>query len=1410
MMEEHSDKQAAPHLCGDRWRAFKRAYYHANLLTHHVLGATLKLAVVLYFILCLVFLVLRYAVLPNIGLYKPQIEHVLSSSLGRPVSIAVIEASWQGLNPRLVLEQVELRDGQGQHALRLPRVSVTLSWWSVFIAGIRLDKLEIDQPELAVSRSRDGRISVAGWWLDPAKKSDTTGLDWLLAQREIVITNGIVRWDDQQRGAPVLALNGVRLTLQNRWRHHKFALYVTPPVALAGPFDIVADFVHPVFSRSGSDYKHWKGDLFADVSRADLAAWKQYLDYPFEVQQGVGAVRAWLRVDQARMVDFTADLRLSDVKARLRSDLQLLDLLTVSGRISAQEIISARLPFISSGFAANGHQISLTNFTFDTSGGLHLPQTNFTEKYLPATRSQPEQLSLTAKFLDLNVLANLLVHLPLPLEYRTMLQEFNLGGQLSNFSAQLQGKYPDLIHYKLNGDFVNLSMRPQAARQAQHGMVALPALPGFSNLTGRIDADEARGSIHLNSENVKLELPSYFSEAPMQFDQLGMLASWTFKQSNQLFLTLDHLDFSLQNMQAHFSGTHLIPINPDKKRPLGFLDLTGTVSHFDIQQLDHYLPAVTPADLRYWLSKGLESGSVNDVAIRIKGDLLDFPFVKKGVFDQNIFTVSGKIVDGRINYLPGVFAKDGVSTFWPVLDKIQGKITFDRESMDIEASSAETQGVVISKAHVRIPDLNSTDPWLNIDGVANAALQQMLHYVASSPVLDWIGNFTSDTQAAGNARLTLKLNLPLAHLDDSKVQGSVQFADNSVVLLRDLPLFSKVNGRLDFNERGLNLNTLKGEFLGGMINVTGGSQKDGAIRVKAEGILSADGLRNEYAQPQLRQLLSRINGATPYSALIQVKRKQTDIWVDSSLQGLESHFPAPLAKTAIAVLPLHFELSSASPQTAGGIAQDEIKLSLSSVVNAHYFRQKDTEAGDWRVLRGGIGINVAAPVPESGVALHMDVDDLNVDELNGLFCADTGVNAGTNTGAGRDIVSIVPDSSASLQATDITSGNSKIHIEPSALSLVQYVEPTIVAVRAADFTVFGKKLNQVVVGASRQKTTWQANVDAKQASGYVTWDDEGRSFGHIKARLSFLSIPQSAAGDVAELLQDKNIHAEIPGLDVIVDDLELFGKKLGKLELQAKNTGSKNIASKNEWQVDKLSLINPDAQLTAHGKWSSQHKENQTELVYDLELADAGKLLQRFGYEHVLAGGKGNLTGELNWAGLPYALDVPSLSGHIQLDLQSGQFLKVEPGAAKLFAVLNLQALPRRLALDFRDVFSEGFAFDGITALAQITNGVAVTDNFKMRSVSATVLLGGTADIAGETQNLRVVVVPEINAGAASVVYGLAVNPVIGLGTFLAQLFLRKPLMKAFTFEYLVTGSWKEPNVVKLDVKSDDKVKNKH
>jgi uncharacterized protein (TIGR02099 family) len=1381
-------EQTSQHPYADRWHVLQRVYKRLNLLSHHVLGFCIKLVVLIYLLFCILCLVLRYVLLPNIDHYKGDIEQVIGSSMGRKVSITQISASWQGLRPNLQLQHVTIYDEQGKNALILPNVNVTVSWLSAIFAQVRFYNLEINQPELELKRNADGKVYIAGWWMDPNKKSDARGLNWILTQREINIKNGLVHWTDDLRGAPVLTLSNVNFVMENKWQQHTFSFTANPPANLSGPMDVRAKFSHQPFSDNISDYKQWKGQLFADLSQTDLAAWKSYVDYPFDVQQGVGSVRAWFTFDQARMVDFTADLKLANVKTWLRKDLQALDLLTVSGRVSAQEIILPSMSEAASVTLAErlreyGHQISLTNFTFETRNGLRLPPTTLTEKFIPANKTSTEQLQFTAQFLDLNVLANLIEHFPMPKEYAGMLKNFEPAGQLSNFSVKLQGNYPKLEHYQIKGNFSNLAMKPQGARPGQKDEVALPAIPGFTNLTGAIDANEKQGAIQLASTDLLLQLPDYFSEPEMQFDRFDMQANWEFKTNNQLSLNLARLDFTQQEMQAHFSGTHLIPIVADKNQPLGLIDLTGSITRFDVQKINHFLPLSMPADLHHWLSTGIQHGFLDDVSVRIKGELADFPFVKKGLLDQNIFTVTGKIVDGKIDYLPGVLGKDNVNPFWPVLSKIQGKITFDRESMVIDAESGETAGIPVSKVKARIPDLLSQDVMLDIDGNASGPAQDMLHYLSVSPVLEWIGNFTQDTKITGNTKVKLKLELPLFHPYDAKVAGEVQLAGNDVALIRDLPLLSQVSGRIDFNERGLSLNALKGGFLGGTVGVVGGTQKDGVIRIRAEGQLNIDGVRRAYPQIELRHLLARVDGTAPYSAVIQVKGKQTDVWVDSTLQGLAMRLPAPLSKSNSDIVPLHFELINVPklPNT-GTIEQDELRLSFGKVFNARYVRRKNDDASAWKVVSGGIGINVPAPNPDSGLSAYFDLASLNVEDLQTLL----------------------PDKATGSVVGDTNKATESLRAD---IDLNQYLEPDEIAVRTTELLLMGKKLDQVVFGASRDNGVWQANIDSKQITGYLTWSNADHALGSVTARLSSLIIPESATSDVVDLLQNKTIHTSIPGLDVVADNFELFGKKLGRLELQAANVSTPNDATSNDWEIEKLSLINPDAELSAQGKWSNGQpnlngrnsaSKSQTTLKYQLDLNNAGKLLDRMGYAKVISGGKGKLTGEVSWAGSPYSLDVPTLSGKIQLDLQSGQFLKVEPGAAKLLAVLNLQALPRRLMLDFRDVFSDGFAFDGITGDAQIDKGVVNTDNLKMRSVSATVLLSGTADIAGETQNLHVVVIPEVNAGAASVLYGLAVNPVIGLGTFLAQLFLREPLMKAFTFEYQITGPWKEPNVVKL------------
>ena len=129
--------------------------------------------------------------------------------------------------------------------------------------------------------------------------------------------------------------------------------------------------------------------------------------------------------------------------------------------------------------------------------------------------------------------------------------------------------------------------------------------------------------------------------------------------------------------------------------------------------------------------------------------------------------------------------------------------------------------------------------------------------------------------------------------------------------------------------------------------------------------------------------------------------------------------------------------------------------------------------------------------------------------------------------------------------------------------------------------------------------------------------------------------------------------------------------------------------------------------------------------------------------------------------------------------------------------MLSLQSLPRRLTLDFRDVFTEGFAFDFVRGDLTIQQGIAATNNLQMKGVNAAVLMEGEADIAKETQDLKVVVIPEINAGTASL-FATMINPAIGVGSFLAQMFLRQPLMRAATQEFHIDGTWANPRIARV------------
>jgi uncharacterized protein YhdP len=45
-------------------------------------------------------------------------------------------------------------------------------------------------------------------------------------------------------------------------------------------------------------------------------------------------------------------------------------------------------------------------------------------------------------------------------------------------------------------------------------------------------------------------------------------------------------------------------------------------------------------------------------------------------------------------------------------------------------------------------------------------------------------------------------------------------------------------------------------------------------------------------------------------------------------------------------------------------------------------------------------------------------------------------------------------------------------------------------------------------------------------------------------------------------------------------------------------------------------------------------------------------------------------------------------------------------------------------------------------------------------------------------------------------------NPVVGIGSFIAQMLFKDPLSKLFSFEYKVTGTWSDPSVKKIETQN--------
>ena len=219
--------------------------------------------------------------------------------------------------------------------------------------------------------------------------------------------------------------------------------------------------------------------------------------------------------------------------------------------------------------------------------------------------------------------------------------------------------------------------------------------------------------------------------------------------------------------------------------------------------------------------------------------------------------------------------------------------------------------------------------------------------------------------------------------------------------------------------------------------------------------------------------------------------------------------------------------------------------------------------------------------------------------------------------------------------------------------------------------------------------------------------------------------------------------------------------------------------------------------ISAIGDWLKGSRGQQSSFTATIDSGDIGDSLSKFGYVGTIKGGKGSGQVSAVWSGSPVDIDMKSLDGSVSLNLSKGQLLEVDPGAGRILGILSLQALPRRLTLDFSDLFGKGFSFDSIKGDFAVRQGNAYTDNLDMEGPAAQVKTVGRVGLASHDYDETVTVTPHLTS-SLPVAVGIASGVAVGVAILLLQKIFEDQINEMTRVQYTITGPWAKPVVERL------------
>ena len=951
-----------------------------------------------------------------------------------------------------------------------------------------------------------------------------------------------------------------------------------------------------------------------------------------------------------------------------------------------------------------------------------------------------DALHIKLTHIDLAFINAYLGQLPLTTDALEKIVGLSPTGKLDDLTLNWQGQQGATKSYQLQAKFNGL------------GILAYAKKPGFSNLSGEIKANQSTGKISLNSVNAILDFKNSL-RWPIPVDQLAGDISW---QVNGL---VTHIQVSRLNISnPHLTGTINAEYLMDAVKG-DALDLTAKFSKGDAKYALFYYPINLGQTTLHWLDTSILSGQLEDVNVTVKGRLADFPFVDgKNNLDPKLglFRVTANIKNCEVEYGIG----------WPNIEGLGLAMLFEGKRMELNANAGRVLGNQIIKSKTTIAQLDADAPILNIVNELKGPVAEGIKFVNKSPVREVTQGFTEDLNTSGQGKLNLSLMIPMQNIESAQYKGLYQIY-NGTMESPSIPTLTGIHGLLGFTESSLTAKNINASAFGSPLTFNINSGKDKIIYIAAKGKMNGAAIKQILMSKNAGSTntspwgsgANYFTGSANWTSDITIQKPLVNIAINTDLFGLNSRLPIPFKKSVSE----HLNLRINKKQTPNS---DTINLSLGNRLAAKIIRAP--ENGQLKFDHGFVRFNANA-----------NANDLNTN-------LELGKVKGLQVYGNLDYL----DADAWRRVLhDFSGGTTQ---EPLVVQKI--------ALNINKLDIFDRRINQLKITNNTDKDGLRATVESREFSGDLQWLNQNN--GKFIARLSHLSLPEAAPNKFKLATNDvvgKEVidqEQDYPALDITAENFEFNNKNIGSLELIAS-------PQNNIWSIQKLKLTNTDSIISADGQWHNWKKNPSTYLNVTWDIKNLGNTLKNVGYPDTIKNGEGSLTGQLQWAGGPHQFNPIELNGNLQLSMKKGQILKVQPGVGRLLGLLSLQSLPRRLTLDFRDLFSNGFAFDKINASAKINDGIMTSDDFVMAGPAAEVKIKGETNLQKETQHLTVKVLPHVSDSLSLV--ALAGGPLAGAVAFLAQKILKDPLNKIASSEYEIIGTWDNPQEVKASKNNDEK-----